>query len=266
MIPLFLFSGTLAGMIRKIWYILFYQPLYNALIFFVQVLPFHSMFLAVIILTIIVRIILYPLSYKAVKTQIGMQLMKGEMKEIQERYKEDKQEQAKKTMELYRKYGVNPFSSFLVMLVQFPLIIALYKVFIDFSKYGIKEDVIYPFITKPEMVNFSSFGVHLAEKSIVLALLVGISQYFYFRVSEKVKEQFQTGEKESVKDDPMQMVGKSMKYTMPIIVTIFSYMLGGALALYWFVSNLFLIAQEWYIGKRMLKSESVKKMREVAQQ
>jgi len=233
-------------MITDIWNLLFYKPLYNTLIFLVSTLPFHSMFLAVIILTIIVRIILYPFSYKAIKTQIGMSAIQGKIKEIQKTYT-DKQEQAKKTMEVYKEYGVNPFSSFVTILVQFPIIIALYKVFQDFSTKGLDKNLLYSFVQKPEFVNFSSFGVHLSEKSILLALLVGISQYIYLQYSSKLRKRFTKnhdkkgkGEKEKM----MEKVGDSMKYTMPIFIAFIAYIAGGALALYWLISNLFLIFQE----------------------
>ena len=248
-------------MISHLWNILFYKPLYNLLVFFVAVFPFHSMFLAVIIITILVRIILYPLSYKALKTQIGMSRIKGKLKEIQKNYP-DKQEQAKKTMELYKEHGVNPFSSFLTIFIQLPIIIALYRVFQNFAAKGLDTSLLYSFVSVPDAINLTSFGINLAGKSIVLALLTGITQYFYLHISnslrKKVEEQEGGGEK-SVQEKMMESVGSSMKYTLPVIITIVAYMAGGALALYWFVSNLFIILQEKYIHGKLEQIERMKK-------
>ncbi len=240
-------------MFSHFWNILFYKPLYNALVFFVSVFPLHSMFIAVIILTIIVRIILYPLSFKALKTQIGMSRIKGKLKEIQKNYP-DKQEQAKKTMELYKEHGVNPFSSFFTILIQLPIIIALYRVFQNFSVKGLDSSLLYNFVSKPDVVNLTSFGINLAEKSILLALLTGITQYIYLNLSSSLRKKIEEKDgvvEKTAQEKMMESVGSSMKYTMPIIITIVAYIAGGALALYWFVSNIFIIIQEKYIHRKL---------------
>ncbi len=240
-------------MISQLWNILFYKPLYNLLVFCMSVFPFHSMFLAVVIITLIVRVILYPLSYKALKTQIGMSRIKGKLKEIQKNYP-DKQEQARKTMELYKEHGVNPFSSFLTILIQLPIIIALYRVFQDFAAKGLDPSLLYPFVSIPEAVNLTSFGINLAEKSILLALLTGITQYLYLHISSRLRREVEEREghvEKTAQEKMMESVGSSMKYTLPIVITIVAYMAGGALALYWFISNLFIILQEKYIHRKL---------------
>ena len=113
-----------------LWNLIFYKPLYNALFGLVDVLPNSSLFLAVIILTLIVRIIISPLSYKALKTQLKTKAIQPQLRAVRKET-DDKQEQARRTLEIYKKNGVNPFSSFLLLLVQFPIIIALYWVFRD---------------------------------------------------------------------------------------------------------------------------------------
>ena len=245
-------------MISHIWHTIFYQPLYNALVFLVSFFPEHSMFFAVVILTIIVRFILYPFSYKALKTQIGMSRIKGKLKEVQEKYP-DKQEQAKKTMELYKEYGVNPFSSFVTILVQLPIIIALYKVFQDFSMKGLDSSLLYSFISAPETINLTSFGINLAEKSILLALLTGITQYLYLQLSSSLRKKIEEKDgvtEKTAQEKIMESVGSSMKYTMPIIITIIAYIAGGALALYWVISNIFIILQEKYIHNKLKKENA----------
>ena len=244
------------------WHLVFYKPLYNVLVWLVTNLPFHSMFFAIVILTIVVRIILYPFSYKSLKTQIQMSRVKGKLKEIQEKY-EDKQEQARKTMELYREHKINPFSSFLTILVQLPLIIALYKVFRDFATKGFDSTLLYHFVNAPETITLHQFGIDLTGKSIALAILVGVSQYFYLHISSKMRKEVEKKAgveniKKSSHEKMIESLGSSMKYTMPFFVGFISYIAGSALSLYWFVSNLFLLGQEIVIHKRVERGELAK--------
>ena len=113
----------------------FYQPLYNGLIFLIGAIPSADVGVAVVILTLAVRALLLPASIKATRTQIKMNILSPKIKEIQETYKKDREQQARKMMELYKEAKINPFSSFLVLLIQIPVVIALFLVLItDFQK------------------------------------------------------------------------------------------------------------------------------------
>lgn len=235
-----------------LWNIIFYKPLYNALVWIVDTLPNESMFIAVIILTIIVRLIISPLSYKAIKTQIKTKALQPKLKELKQKVT-DKQEQAKQTFALYKEHGVNPFSSFLLILVQFPIIIALYWVFRD-GGVEIDPELLYSFVTIPENISLTFLGINLAGKSIILALLAGVTQYIHLSRSASFKSMGESsGDKKTDQEQMMAMVGKSMKFTMPIMIAVFSYIIGGAVALYWVTSNVFMIFQEAYIQKSLKK-------------
>lgn len=234
-----------------LWNILFYKPLYNSLVALVNILPEHSLLFAVVILTIIVRFIISPLSYKSIKTQIQNKKIQPVINEMKENTP-DKQEQAKKTLEIYKKHGVNPFSSFLLVLVQFPIIIALYWVFRDGGA-SIDPEQLYAFIRLPELVNTTTLGLDLTQKSYLLAALTGITQFIYISLSSGFKNQ--PSKKQSEQEKVMVMVGKSMKFTLPIMVTIFAYVIGSAVAIYWITSNIFMIFQERYIQKRLKNKE-----------
>ena len=235
-----------------LWNTIFYNPLYNALVWLVDTLPNHSLFIAVIILTIIVRLIISPLSYKALKTQIKTKALAPKLKELKEKVT-DKQEQARQTFALYKEHGVNPFSSFLLILVQFPVIIALYWVFKD-GGIEINPEILYSFVSIPETIVSTFLGFDLAEKSYVLAFLTGFTQYIHLSRSASFK-QTDTGGSQTDQEKMMAMVGKSMKYTMPVMITIFAYIIGGAVALYWVTSNVFMIIQEWYIQRRLKEKQ-----------
>ena len=236
-----------------LWNNLFYTPLYNALVWLVDVLPNHSLFIAVIILTILVRLIISPLSYKALKTQIKTKALAPKLKELKKKIT-DKQEQAKATFALYKEHGVNPFSSFLLILVQFPIIIALYWVFKD-GGIEIDPTLLYSFVPTPETIVSTFLGFDLAEKSYVLAFLTGLTQYIHLSRSASFNQGNTNGEDQTDQEKMMAMVGKSMKYTMPVMITIFAYIIGGAVALYWVTSNIFMIVQEWYIQKHLAKKQ-----------
>lgn len=236
---------------KALWTNLFYEPLYNALVFLVDIFPGHSLFFAVIVLTIIVRLIIAPLSYKSIKTQLQTKALQPKLRKLKEDYP-DKQEQAKKTLELYREYGVNPFSGFLLLLVQFPIIIALYLVFRD-GGVAIDPDMLYSFVSFPEQVSLTSFGLDLSQKSYLLAFLTGFSQYIYLSISSAFRKSKEDLGEQSEQERMMSMVGSSMKYSMPIMITIFAYIIGGAVALYWVSSNIFMIVQELYIQRKLKK-------------
>ena len=235
-----------------LWNILFYKPLYNALVLLIENIPNHSLFIGVVILTIIVRLIISPLSYKALKTQIQNKKLQPDLKKIKETIT-DKKEQALKTFELYKKHGINPFSSFFLILIQFPIIIALYWVFKDG---GVEFDhtLLYSFVSFPENITLTTFGIDLAQKSYLLAFLTGFTQYIHLSRSSSFKQD-KNNENKTKQEEIMAMIGKSMKYTMPFMITIFSYIIGGAVSLYWVTSNIFMIIQETYIQKRLNKKK-----------
>src|SRR6056297_3402557 len=108
--------------------VILYQPLFNALIFLYQVIPGQSFGLAIILLTVAIRLLLYPLNAKSIRSQQAMSEIQPKIKEIQDKY-EDKEEQAQKMMELYQEKDVNPFSGCLPMLLQLPILIVLIRIF-----------------------------------------------------------------------------------------------------------------------------------------
>ncbi len=103
------------------------QPLYNALIYIVDLLPGHELWIALVILTIILKIILIPLFKKQVRDQLVMGYLSPQLKEVQEKYKDQKDVLAKETMALYSKYKVNPLMSILILIIQLPFLIGLYR-------------------------------------------------------------------------------------------------------------------------------------------
>ena len=128
-------------MFGNIFHIVFYQPLYNGLIFLVNILPFNDFGLAIVLLTILVRFIIFPLSHKSTITQKKIKLLEPQIKKIKERYKDKKEEQTKKIMNLYKEHGISVFSGFFMILIQFPIFIALFMMLRDVS--SLNSDILY---------------------------------------------------------------------------------------------------------------------------
>lgn len=156
-----------------------YHPMYNAMVYLIGVLPGHDVGLAVIILTLVVKVVLFPLSKKSVVTQIKMKQLDPELKALQEKYKDNKQEMSQQLLNFYKKNNLNPFSGLFLLLLQLPIIIALYKVFYSGDIHVINTAILYSGVAVPAAINTMFLGVlDLAVKhSIFFAVLVGVSQF-----------------------------------------------------------------------------------------
>ena len=248
-------------LLSSIFHEALYRPLFNGLIFLYNIIPGHDFGVAIIILTLLVRFALYPSSKKAIKGQKEMQELQPKLKGIQDKYKGDKEKQAQALMEFYRKNKVNPLSGCLPLLVQMPILIALYHVFIAGFDDG-TLNVLYSFIHNPGHINPISFGIiDLSQKNIVLALVAGGFQFIQAKMmlasrkktGEKNKDKKKkNGElsKEEKLQDFSQTMGKQMVYFMPLITIVFAMSFPSGLALYWIVTTLFAIGQQHLIFKK----------------
>lgn len=233
----------------SIFHTVFYQPLYNGLIALMGLLPWFDVGVIIILFTIIVKVALFPLSKKAVIAQAEMKKLEPELKKIKEKYKSDSQEQARKTMALYKENNVSPFSSLLTTLIQLPIIFALYFVFLKSGLPVVNEMLKYSFVPTPQSINMVFLGlINITNKSAVLAVLAGVSSYFQMKHSMPALPA-QTGEK-SFQNDLSRSMSLQMKYIFPIIIFIVSLNISGAVALYWVASNLFTLAQEVFVLKK----------------
>lgn len=220
----------------------FYQPLLSALIWLCQIVPGSDFGVAVILLTLIIKFLLLPLNFKSIKSQQKISQLDGQLKQIKKKFKNDKEKLGKETLALYQKSGVKPFSGFLLILVQIPILVALYKVFAQ----GILKDGI--------ETNF--LMINLAQPNIFLAGLAGISQFFQSKIqSSKSGANFQ--KKNSKGSDFSQIMQKQMLYFLPTFTFFVLLRLPSALALYLVTSTIFTILQTFYIQKTSRVEASV---------
>ena len=221
-----------------------YRPLFNLLVIIYNYLPGQDFGLAVILLTIIIRFIIYPLSVKALASQKALQKLQPKLQEIQQQYKTDKERQAKETLELYRKEKINPFSGLLLAIVQLPILIALYQVFWN----GLKPEELaqlYSFVANPVHINAMFLNViNLSSPNFGFAVLAGILQFF------QTKMLIPKSLKTPAKSDIASMMQKQMVYFFPFITLIILLKLPSALALYWIVSSLFSIVQQYFVLRK----------------
>ncbi|MEK7588793.1 MAG: YidC/Oxa1 family membrane protein insertase [Patescibacteria group bacterium] len=234
-------------MLTNIWDTLLYEPFVNLLAFFINIMPGGDVGLAVILLTILVKILLYPLSKKSIESQAKMNLLTPELNKIKTSGA-NKEEQARLTFELYKKHNTNPFSGCLLILIQIPIIFALYYAFykgIDFAN----SDVLYSFVKVPEQMNMHFLGLlDLTQKSLILALLAGVSQYFQAALMPKPVSP--GGEPGSFQESFAKSMQIQMKYVFPFLIAFIAYSVSGAIALYWVTSNVFAIGQQVYLNKK----------------
>ncbi len=236
-------------MLSQIWNFVLYKPLLNILAFFVSVIPGGDVGVAVIILTLLVKTALFPLSQRSILNQAKMNLLNPELKKIKDS-KANKEEQAKQTFELYKKYKTNPFSGCLLILIQIPIIFALYYVFLKGLKFD--SSYLYSFIHTPATISMNFLGIFNIGKThiIVLAILAGISQFFQAYYMPKPISSASNEKGGSFQDSFAKSMNMQMKYVFPFIVAFIAYSLSGAVALYWITSNIFAVGQQIYAKKK----------------
>ena len=245
-------------MISYLFNTFFFNPIYNGLVFLVEFFPWMDLGVAIIIVTIIVKFIIFPLTKKSIKLQIIQKKIEPELKKIKEKYKDNKEEQAQKIMALYKEKGLNPLSSILILIIQIPVIFALYFVLLKGGLPEINHEILYSFINNPESINTFFLGlVDMTGKSLILALLAGISQYIQIKLMLPKLEPKKSNHQKTFKDDLMRSMNTQMRFVMPVIVFFISYSLPAAIALYWITSNIFMIFQEIFV-KRKMESQSLK--------
>ncbi len=236
---------------KLLWSTLFYNPLYNLLMFFVSVAPMHDLGIAVILLTILVKIILFPLSKKAIVSQLKMKLIQPKIDKIKKEVT-DKQEQAKQTFALYKKEGVNPFSSCLVLIIQLPILFALYYVFLKGIGSAVDTSILYSFVKAPSDIHNLFLGMFdMTKPSIIFGILAGVTQFI--QLHHQPISQEKPGDEGDMQAMLAYNMTRQMKYILPIIIVVVSIKLPSALALYWIVSNVITLIQEQLI-KRSLRN------------
>ncbi len=231
---------------------IFYQPILNLVVFIYNYLPGHDIGWTIIILTLIIKLLLYPLSKKSIEGQKALQTLQPKLDEIKKKYADDKEGMSRAMMNLYKEEKVNPLSSCLPLLIQLPFFWAIFKVFRD-ELTGKALVLIYSFIHNPGAINPWAFGfLDFSKPNIALAVLAGVSQYFQAKMMPMRPAVIKT---EGAKDENMMAImNKQMLYFMPALTIFICLTLPSGLAFYWFISTLLTIVQQWWIFKKQDQS------------
>ena len=239
-------------MISQAFHAVVYDPLYNGLVYLVGILPTHDVGIAVVLLTIVVRILVFPLSRQAVKAQMAMKELTPDIEALKKKYKDNKEEQSKAIFALYKERDVHPFSGLLLVLVQLPVLIGLYVVFARGGLPTIDSTLLYPFVRIPDAVNMEFLGIFdMNGHSIILAFFAAVTQFLYIRLSMGKPKTIDPSPVEStLSGDMAKSFDFTTRYAMPGMIAVISYSVVAAAPLYWVTSNTAMLIQEYLTGKR----------------
>ncbi len=232
------------GFLGHIWNTLLYRPIYNVLIYVTTTLPDKSLGWGIIILTVLIRIILLIPNQRALESQKKLQKLQPIIQELQKKYADDKVKLSQETMELWKKHKVNPFGSCLPILIQLPILIALYYVIQDGLLYT-KTVFLYPPIQNIDIgiIDSNFLGILPLDKPewIFLPITLMILQYFQLKLANIKRPQIENSDM----PDPM----KTMVYVMPVMIGVMSATFPAGLSLYWGISTIFGIGQQLLVNR-----------------
>lgn len=237
-------------MISNLFHAVFYNPIYNALVALVALVPGGDVGVAVIILTVLIRLALLPFSLSAARTQRIMKVLEPKLKELKEKHKGDKEKEAIETLALYREAEVNPFASLMTAFIQIPVLLALYWVFYYEPFPVINAVRLYAFTPVPHAISLHFLGLILvAGKSLTLAVIAGAAQFLQAHMA--LSGTLKPSEEKSMQNDFQKVMGMQLKYVFPFIIGVISYTTSGAIALYFITTNLAGALQEWYVRRKL---------------
>lgn len=222
----------------------FYDPLLNILVLFYKSIAFQSLGLSIIFLTVFIRLILYPIFEKSARYQIVMQRLQPKVKEVQEKYKADKTKQTEALMALYKENKTNPFSGILFLILQLPILIALYQIFFNILKPDVFEKL-YGFMSSPGTLNANFLGlINLALPNTIMVVLAAVGQYFQVKTAlPKHDKHYQPS--------PQEKANRNMAFIAPVITLVIFLNLPAAVSLYWLTTSIFSVIQQEIIQRKL---------------
>ena len=224
----------------ELFHLVLTQPLFNLLVALYQHVTFADLGLAIILLTIIVRLILYPVFYRGLKSQMVMQKIQPEIARVQKEHKGNKEKQALALMEVYKVNKVNPFSSLIYVFAQLPILIAVYQIFLKGLTMEAFSDL-YSFVSAPAVINNEFLGLlDVSKPSMIIVALAVICQYWQGKTA--------MAKNTAASSSPMS---KYMVYMGPLLTLLILPKLSAAIGLYWITTSVFSVFQQHLINKQL---------------
>ncbi len=252
---------------RELWHLLLYQPLVNSLIFLYQIL--NNFGLAIIFLTLIIRLLLYPLTRSSMRATTRMRELAPELEKLKKKHGKDKQAYAQAQMDLYKQHGANPAAGCLPQIVQIVVLIALYQAFIqvlraDGSVIENLNQILYPALqlpadtvinnqflyldlSRPDVFHIPGLPIPLPGLFLIAAALVQLIS------SKMMMPALTAAQKEAAKtpgrtDDMATSMQSQMTYLFPLMTIIIGYSFPAGLTLYWFTFSVLMVVQQYFVG------------------
>lgn len=231
-------------LIGLIFHEIFYRPLLNLLMIFYTTLPGRDFGAAIIALTFLLKIGLHPLTRQTIKTQRDFQELQPKIKEIQEKYKHNRERQAQELLALYREKRINPFSGIFPLIIQLPILIALFQVLVRvFDSSALQE--LYPFISSPGTINpFFLSLIDLSKPNIFLAAVTGIVTFLQMKLSFLPHRSPPPNQSQR---DVTQLFQKQMMFLMPVFIFFAALQFPAGLAFYWIFTTIGTIAEQFIL-------------------
>jgi len=250
----------------EIWHIFLFQPLFNSLILFYRI--FGNLGVSIVILTILIRVILVPLTIPSMKAAKKMTELAPEIAKLKERYKDDKQKFAQAQVELYRQHGANPVAGCLPQIVQLLILIALYQAFSNVLLPGGAVSVeklnqnLYPFLYLPmdTRLNLSFWYLNLSKPDLIhlsglpalpglFLILAAVTQFLSSKMmAPAVKISKEEASKTKGEADDLAVAMQSqMLYLFPLMTILIGLTFPSGLVLYWFVFSASTMIQQYFI-------------------
>ncbi len=232
--------------IISVFNLFIHQPLLNMLILFYQYIPGNDFGLAIIALTIAVRVAMYPLNQAAIRSQKALADLQPHIKSVQDAWKHDKERQVRETLTAYKKANINPLSSLFLAAVQLPVLIALFRIFGTNINDGSINSSLYPFVVIGQQLDPHFLGViNLAEPNFIFSLAAGGLQFVQTKMlsGKALKSKNNQG-------DFSEIMQKQALYFLPLLTVFVLLNLPSALAFYWVASTIFAIGQQYLLLKK----------------
>jgi YidC/Oxa1 family membrane protein insertase len=252
--------------IRTLMATVFYAPILNFFVGIIQYLPGHSLGIAIVIITIVVRLILLVPQHQMMISTKRMQEIQPKVKELQNKHKSDQAKMGMELMELYKQEKVNPLGSCLPLLIQTPILLVLYWVLSSIQDHS-NYFYLYPIFQSFDVSKLDHIFLGMDLLAIggvtaaILGVVVGVTQFLQIWLSQRravplpeVKPEDR--DPNSIMPDP-QMMNKFMLYVLPVVIAVSVLYFPIGVGIYWFIGTLFMLVQQAIVN-HMLDSEKEK--------
>lgn len=250
------FTHSAPGPVVKAFRTFITRPFLNFLIFTASFLPDRNLGIAIIVLTLLVKLLLFFPTQHAMEGQRKMQLLQPQLAVLQKQYATDKKRLQEETMKLWKEHKVNPLQSCLPMLIQFPILIGLFYAIQDGAHLALSRHLLYPIYQDLPWtfgVRFLWFDLTRPDWYVFPVLLV-LLQYLQMRLSfEHARKKSEKEGKAQTMSKDQAMQQKMMLYALPIMVGVFAFQFPAAVSLYWGISTLCAIGQQMIVNRERIR-------------